>query len=189
MRPAIILAAGRGERWGGPKLFARWKGRNFLEMILEKVAAADLSPRAVVVAEESLARIHELPPGPEYVVNPQPEKGMISSILSGSRAFPDCDGIYLLPVDIPFFQADTLIRLSGRVAADPGAVHLPVYGNRGGHPLWIPNSLFPFLPAEDVDGGLRRIIDRSGLQVRTLAVEDEGILMNMNMPDKDGYAE
>ena len=79
------------------------------------------------------------------------------------------------------------VAAGGRDVERPGdtppAVVKPVWDGRSGHPVLIGAALFPGVRAAADDETLRGIIASSGLPVRSLAVEDPGIVRNINTPE------
>ncbi len=173
---ALILAAGQGVRIGGPKLWLEFDGRTFLQTICERFSAAGLLRVIVVVAPQTRG----LPVIVTTVVNEHPERGVLSSIVTGIQAAGEADGYLLMPVDHPYVQADTLRILAAEFAADPAKIIKPVYGGRGGHPVILPREFARGLTAKDVPGGLRALIARGKIPVKKVAVEDGGVLRNVN---------
>ena len=181
---AVILAAGAGERLGGPKLRQGAGGRTFLERVLATVVAAGCAPVVCVVraADRDWAAAQVEPAGGTVVVNPAPERGALSSLRLGLDRLGACAGALVAPVDHPFVAAATCRALVAAFAARTDAVVKPVWEGRSGHPVIIPRELFPRIPAEDRSGGLAAVIQASGLREIHLGVEDPGVCRNINFP-------
>lgn len=140
---AVVLAAGAGTRLGGiAKALLPRGDRSFLQCILETAHAND----AIVVVGppfgEAVAA-HARGLGARVVVNPEPSRGMATSINAGFAAVGDADAAWLWPVDHPDVRVSTLAAL--RTALGTCAVARPVYGGRGGHPPLVARVLFPAL--------------------------------------------
>ena len=132
---AVVLAAGRSERMGRPKADLPIPGaKNFLDAILRKVASLRIGEVRVVVG-----------PGDTRagaVINPDPTRGMLSSVQCGLRALPEgTHAVLLWPVDHPRVEIGTVATLIAGYRAHPGAgVIVPVHGGKRGHPVLFAGS-------------------------------------------------
>lgn len=179
---AMILAAGRGERMGGPKWKLPISGMTFLEQILKRVRDAGITDVVVVASPEDQREMNELHPHVTIAVNLQPERGVLSSMRTGAEHLADDTGCFIIPVDHPDVRSDTYRILNAAFSQQPEAVIKPVYQNTGGHPLVMPLGFATQLPLHDVDGGLRALIRKSGVTVRRVPVDDPAVLRNLNEP-------
>src|SRR5712691_801668 len=80
----VVLAAGRSSRMGRPKLLLPWGRNTILGHLIDQWRALGAGQIAIVhaVADEALEREFDRLefPGSDRIVNPQPERGMFSSI-------------------------------------------------------------------------------------------------------------
>ena len=84
MTAALILAAGRGSRFGGGKMLALIKGRPMLQHVLDAAAAADLEPVVVVLgADADLIAKTVVWRGETRLIKPEPDRGLSSSLAMG----------------------------------------------------------------------------------------------------------
>ena len=147
---AVILAAGAGERLGGPKLRQGAGGRTFLERVLTTVVAAGCAPVVCVVraADRDWAAAQVEPAGGAVVVNPAPERGALSSLRLGLDRLGACAGALVAPVDHPFVAAATCRALVGFTLLawhhaskfDPLARKAPMIASCRMAPGWKMNS-------------------------------------------------
>src|SRR5512140_736308 len=133
---AVILAAGAGNRLGGvaKALLIGPSKRSFLTSIVETLREVGLAHGVIVVGPPhgEAVTAHALELGLTVVVNPNPERGMSSSVALGFAAIAetDCDAAWLWPVDHPEVAASTLHTLIA--ALDEHDAARPVVAARGG---------------------------------------------------------
>jgi CTP:molybdopterin cytidylyltransferase MocA len=158
---AVILAAGAGTRLGGvaKALLEGKHERTFLTSILATAREVGLDDALVVVGppfgDAVAAHAREL--DARVVVNPQPDRGMASSVALGFASVEGFDAAWLWPVDHPDIATHTLRQLLAALMNHDAA--RPVYEGRGGHPPLIARSLFAQLArCADVEGGARSVL-------------------------------
>ena len=83
---AVVLAAGEGSRFGGRKLEARLAGRPLLQHVLDKLADAGLHDPIVVLPPDSGLEPLITWRDAQRVVNPDPGRGLSSSLQLGWAA-------------------------------------------------------------------------------------------------------
>ena len=84
---AIVLAAGAGSRFGGGKLLATVDGRPLLQHTLDRLAEAGIDDVIVVLGADAAAVEAAIEWRAERrVVNPEPERGLASSLAIGRAA-------------------------------------------------------------------------------------------------------
>lgn len=180
---AVILAAGAGMRLGGvaKALLNAGGGRTFLSQVLATAREVGLERAIVVVGPPFGDQVaaHAVDLGAEVVINPQPERGMASSVALGFAAMEStaCDAAWLWPVDHPDVTAATLRELERRVGTHAAA--RPTVGGRGGHPPLITRGLFPQLAAcGDAPHGARSVLVESDML--DVEVTDEGCVRDVD---------
>ncbi|MCL6622998.1 MAG: NTP transferase domain-containing protein, partial [Fimbriimonadales bacterium] len=155
-----LLAAGRSERLGQCKQLLDWDGKTLLARMVDAFRSAGLICLRVVgrPEDEELAReVHSL--GLRYVVNPQAERGMASSILV---ALEDCRSPWLglCPADMPLLRTETLLRL-GSAVSDSFSIIQPICKGIRRHPVLFKRNLAPEVRAVLEAGGTLRDYLRS----------------------------
>lgn len=183
---AIILAGGLGQRLRtvGLKPFLLHGGKSFLQIAVENVFWNGLHPVAIVTNEVLYPRIASLVPNARILVNPQPERGMLSSVHIGLAAIgSECSGIFLCPIDYPLVQASTFHRLLQAHLSFPECIVQPMFNGRCGHPIVLPQSLFDAIMATPLTEGVRSMIHKYAQLRNPIVVDDPGILINVNTPE------
>lgn len=166
---AIILASGKGIRFGMPKAEADYGGATFLERITQTLQQAGITSMHI-------ARTYQTPD--MLATLRQAVAGLKAS---SPNSNPPCTGYLVFPVDFPFVTPSTLETLLDGHLQNPAAIIRPSYYGFSGHPIIIPECLN--LDADDKGKGLKGIILHSGLHVIDINVDDEGIHRNINHPE------
>ena len=114
------------------------------------------------------------------VVNPDPARGMFSSIQAG-LAIAGGDVVLVLPADMPFVAPQTVAAVVARAAAT-GSVVVPVHETRRGHPIAIPRPLCDALLALAPTTTLKDALSAAGASMVLLDVPDPGVLRDVDVP-------
>ena len=159
---AVVPAAGFSTRFGTMKLLADVGGAPLLERTLASLLDGGVA-RVVVVAQPG-STFEAVPsmadPRVTAVVNPDPARGMFSSIQAG-LAVAGGDVVLVLPADMPFVAPETVAAVIARATATESVV-VPVRETRRGHPIAIPRRLCDALLALDPTTTLKDALAASG---------------------------
>lgn len=185
---AIVPAAGASARMGRPKLLLPWGDGTVLGATLAAMLEGGVHGAVVAIAANGPLASWEPPEGVEVVVNPNPSRGMLSSILAGLDALESSDGgapdpLLVCPGDLPGLRAETVATLLAAYRAMGGVV-VPRYGRRRGHPLLVApvwQRRIPELAA--AEGGLRRILEIAAGAVHEVPVDDAGTVRDLDTPE------
>lgn len=150
-----VLAAGSGSRMGTPKAQLALDGVRLVDRAVATLADAGCV-EVVAVVRSGVAV-----PGARAVVNPEPERGMRSSLALGvAAANPDADALAVLLVDTPGVGASAVRSvIDGWV---PGRVAVATYGGRRGHPTVMSAAMWrDALDLAGPDEGARAFLARN----------------------------
>src|SRR6267378_379136 len=141
---AVVTAAGSAERFGGKKLLTPIDGEPLLDHTIDALLDGGVAEVIVVVGRDARAELERdvnamLDPRVRAVENPDPSRGMFSSIQEGI-AQARGDAILVMPGDMPFVSADTVRSVIATYEQRPGIVS-PRYRGKRGHPVALPASL------------------------------------------------
>jgi len=164
------------------KLLADVGGAPLLERTLTSLLDAGVA-RVVVVTRtgEAFEAVPSMAdPRVAAVINPDPARGMFSSIQAG-LAVAGGDVVLVLPADMPFVAPQTVAMVIARAAAT-GSVVVPVHQTRRGHPIAIPRRLCDALLAFDPATTLKDALAASGVSMALLDVADAGVLRDVDVP-------
>jgi molybdenum cofactor cytidylyltransferase len=185
MLAAVILSGGESRRMGSPKALLPWQGRPFLQHLLDVTQHPKIGCRRVVLGPhaEIITRSIHLDPD-EVVINPDWEKGQLSSIHAALRTLPagKTDGMLLCPVDHPLVSADLISKLIAAFYSERPAIALPVHNGRRGHPLIFSAALYPELLDAPLNLGARAVVWAHKNEILEVPTIEEGVILNLNDP-------
>lgn len=186
MLAAVILAAGESRRMGTPKALLPYRGQTFLDHLVQVTRHPRVAElRVVVGANAALIRgMSQVEPA-SFVVNPDWEKGQLSSIQAAIRSLPpdDSDGILLCLVDHPLISAELVGTLIDRFYSSGKFVVLPTYKGRRGHPVIFSAALYDELLAAPLELGARAVVWAHASEVLEIPTEEDGVVLNLNDPE------
>ena len=178
----ILLAAGRGSRFGGPKLLTPLAdgtplgvaaARRLCSAVPEVVAVVHPADRELAQALASA--------GAQLVECAEAEAGMGVSLAAGVGATADADGWVIALADMPYIGVDSIGALV-QALVDGAALVAPCYRGQRGHPVGFSAEFGPALRALQGDRGARDLLARHADRLQCLEVDDPGILRDVDTP-------
>jgi molybdenum cofactor cytidylyltransferase len=186
MIAVLILAAGESSRMGTPKATLAYRGRTFLELIVETLREGGLERIVVVLGH----RAEEIQPRAqseaiEVVINPDYRSGQTSSLQAGLRALTanDLEAVLLCLVDHPAISAETVRVIVSAFRESDAPVVIPTYHGRRGHPVLIGRQLFDELLGLTSDEGADSVVRKYRPVTSFAEVEDEGVIIDVDDPE------
>jgi len=184
---AVVLAAGRSTRMGGPnKLLAEIAGRPLLRIVVEEALASHAKPVIVVVGHERADVEKALAGLPVQLIhNPDFAQGLGTSLKAGIAAVPaEADGAIVCLGDMPQVDASLIDRLIAAFDPDRGAlIVMPTVEGRRGNPVLWSRRFFPDLMAIEGDVGARHFIGRYSEAVVEVPLEGRAALVDIDTPE------
>jgi molybdenum cofactor cytidylyltransferase len=182
MITGLILAAGLSKRMGKPKQGVLLAGRTMLDLSIEAFLSSSVDDLIVVVDQpQSLKR--ETGPRLRYVVNPDPSRGLSSSLKLGLRAVKEGSEAAVVSLgDKPLVLPETVDALMAAYRRTGARIVVPVYEGNRGNPVLFQRTMFGFILELSGDVGGRQVIDRHEHEVLELPVKDQGILLDIDTP-------
>ncbi|WP_299809272.1 molybdopterin-binding/glycosyltransferase family 2 protein [uncultured Roseibium sp.] len=159
---ALVLAAGKSSRMGGPnKLLAELDGKPLVRHVAEAATGAGLSQVVLVtghLADAVGGAVSDL--SLEVAHNPDFADGMAASIRTGMNALsPDTDAVIILLGDMPRIDTGILQRLIAAYRQnDTGLIVTATADGKRGNPVLWDKSFFEALKSLSGDVGARHII-------------------------------
>ncbi|WP_213738424.1 molybdopterin-binding/glycosyltransferase family 2 protein [Bradyrhizobium sp. dw_411] len=183
---AIILAAGRSTRMGGPnKLLADLGGKPLVRTVTEQ-ALASKAQSVIVVTGHQAEQVEKALQGlkVKFVRNPDFAEGLASSVKAGVAAVADnADGAVICLGDMPLISSNLIDRLIEAFAPDRGhLIAVPVSDNKRGNPVLWSRRFFNELMTLNGDIGARHLIARHSEAVAEVPVEGFGAFLDIDTP-------
>ena len=191
----ILLAAGRGERFGGEKLLARVRaapagpaplasaGNDCVGALACRNLAAALPDVIAVVRPGDAALAEALrAAGARIVPCANAADGMGASLACGVKATRDAAGWIVVLGDMPWIAESTIVRVV-RAIADGAIVAAPFYRQLRGHPVGFGAACFAELSALSNDDGAKSVVAAYRDSLVRIDVEDPGTLRDVDRPD------
>lgn len=184
LETALVLAAGASSRMGTCKLLQSIGDRPALEVAVGRLREAGVAEITVVTGyhgDRIAPEAHSL--GCRTVVNPAPERGMLSSVQCGIAAQePHVEGVFLLPGDTPLVKPGTYQVLANRFREGVDLL-VPSFGGRPGHPPVIGRRHFGGILGWQGPMGLKGYFDSLSVPPERVPVADQAVLMDMDTPE------
>ena len=174
---AIILAAGKSERFGSAKLLQPFQGKSLLMHAVEAVNGIVTGPVIVVTGgwQEEMGRILE-GSGVTVIYNEAFGEGMASSIRKGigalATAGENTDGAFILVGDQPFVDTALMQRMLSRQEVSRLPMVACHYNEILGTPVLFHKMMFPRLMELKGDKGARSILQEDPDRVATVLFPD-----------------
>ena len=185
---AILLAAGASARMGRPKPLLPFRGETILDNQIALHCA--FSAQVFVVLGHHANEIAAGAKRTENAVlllNPEPERGQLSSLQCGLRALPAyIEAVLIQPVDSPGVAPATLLAMCkvwDNAAATPPDFVIPAHEGRRGHPVLMRAAIVTELLALPEGATARDVVHAH--RERTLFVEtgDPAIHRDIDTPE------
>ena len=176
----ILLAAGRGHRFGGDKLEHLLPDGRPLA-----VAAADhLLPacdRLIAVVRPGAQRLAELlgAAGCETIVCDQADAGMGHSLAAAIRATPGAAGWVVALADMPFIATGSHRSVVAALRLGASLAATEFQGQRG-HPVGFAGHWFAQLSQLTGDQGAKALLQAHGAAMTLCPVDDCGVLKDID---------
>jgi molybdenum cofactor cytidylyltransferase len=183
---AVVLAAGRSTRMGGPnKMLAELGGKPLVRIVTEQAIASKASP-VVVVTGHQADEVEKALKGLDvtFVRNPHFATGLASSVKTGIGAVPaSAAGALVCLGDMPLIDVKLLDKLIAAFSPERGSlIAVPVSGGRRGNPVLWSRRFFGELMALDGDIGGRHLVDHHSEAVVEVPVEGNGAFLDIDTP-------
>jgi molybdenum cofactor cytidylyltransferase len=183
---AVVLAAGRSTRMGGPNKLLEWIGARPLVRIAVEEALASRASEVIVVVGHQRTEVEKVLAGlpVRLVHNPDFADGLGTSLKAGVAAVSaDADGAIVCLGDMPQVDTPLIDRLIAAFDQDRGAlVVVPTFQGKRGNPVLWARRFFPDLMAIEGDVGARHLIGRYGEAAVEVPVDGKAAFVDIDTP-------
>lgn len=180
---AVILAAGYSSRMGAFKPGLYIGDETVISRLVGSFRSVGISDIVVVSGhnrQELLSLINGLEVTESY--NEKYPEGMFTSIQAGvQKTDKALRGFFLIPVDCPLLEAETIDLLVSQIRDDSSFV-VPCYRGKKGHPLYIPMKYRDEILNYNGNGGLKAITDKYDELMIRVETGRESTVMDMDTP-------
>jgi molybdenum cofactor cytidylyltransferase len=185
----ILLAAGRGSRFGGDKLIAPLRtaalgvpagtplgvaaARNLVVALPDSVAV-------VRPGDDALSRLLAAT-GVRLVECASADDGMGTSLACGVAAAADADAWVVALADMPWIDPATIVKVADALRAGAN-ITAPALRGRRGHPVGFSRLHHAALAALTGDLGARGVVEANTANIVQIDSDDAGILADVDRP-------
>jgi len=175
----LVLAAGEGRRFGGPKALVELAGERLVDRAVRVLREGGCEPVYAVCGAVTVEV-----PGATTVVNDDWATGMASSLRAGLAALPGtAEAVVISLVDQPGVGSDVVARLVGRLN-DGHQLVVATYGGQPRNPVGVVRQLWAAASASAVgDEGLRPFIREHPDQVDAVECADIADPTDIDTPE------
>ncbi len=184
----IILGAGASSRMGRPKLLLPWGDTSVIGHLIGQWRALDAMQIAVVCRRGDEALGVELDhlgfPRSGRIENPQPERGMFSSILCAANwtGWKREIAVWAIVLgDQPHVRLETLRTVLKFQAGHPAAVCQPEFGGHARHPVLLPRTAFRELKHTQAKT-LKIFLKQTSCPLVKGSIADSGLSLDLDTP-------
>jgi molybdenum cofactor cytidylyltransferase len=181
----LILAGGASRRMGTPKALLRFQNETFVDRLIRLFGTVS-HPVIVVLGHQSGQIQSGIERASEaiFAINPDPERGMLSSLQCGLKALPaDTEAVMFTPVDHPNLRSATLETLAAQFETERAPVTVPTYDGGHGHPVCIARALADELLELPATAMASDVIHKYAGRTSYVEVDDPGITTDVDDPE------
>lgn len=170
---------------GRPKALLSAGGRTFIRRILETLRDAKVADAVVVIrpGDEAIAEEIAAAAFGRAIVNPKPEQGQLTSLLTGLDAVdrPGVSAILVTLVDVPLISPATVRALCERAPRSSAQIVRAVYRGRHGHPVIFKRALFEALRRADPSVGPKAVVRSATIE--DVDTDDPAVAEDVDTPE------
>jgi molybdenum cofactor cytidylyltransferase len=182
----IVLAAGRGRRFGSDKRAALLPGGESVLARSAALLAAACDETLIVIGEADREHDFRARYGTARVLrSPRSSGGMGFSLADAVAQSLHWDACLVLLADKPFVSPLTIARVAELLATHHLVV--PTFGRAWGHPVGFSRQHFRALTRLEGDAGARGLIERERERCLFLEIDDPGVVADIDTPQQLAY--
>jgi molybdenum cofactor cytidylyltransferase len=182
----IVLAAGKSERMGRPKMALPWGDTTVLGHVIRVLRAAGIDEIMVVAgaARAEVAAICQTERAQTVFNDVWAAGEMLSSIQAGLGAMPSHTAASLIALgDQPQIQAATVSSVVESYVESPAPLVVPSYKMRRGHPWLVDRSLWDELLRLSHTDTAREFLNRHASEIRYVEIDSPTVVQDLDTPE------
>ena len=186
MIAGVILAAGASSRMGSPKALLEYRGETFVGRLV-RVLSGVCDPVIVVLGYHAESIRPAIDRSACVVVNPQPERGQLSSLQTALAELPEsAEGFMFVPVDCPAAEPETVSLILAAFRGRESGIHfvVPQYRGKHGHPVCASRDIAAEILALPSTAQARDVVHQHIPDTLYMDVDDPGILTDVDDPER-----
>lgn len=182
----IILAAGKSERLGFPKLSLKYDDNQiFIEHIVNEYLEFGCKEVILVLNKIGNNSLREnqviLPEKVKIVINEHPDWHRFYSLKIGVKSLSEIQPVFIHNVDNPFVNHEVLMELFNHI--EKADYLSPEFDGKGGHPIMLSLKIIHELRTIQEDQKhLKEFLNQ--FSKSKIKVNDEKVLVNINTMDE-----
>jgi molybdenum cofactor cytidylyltransferase len=187
MIAGIVLAGGKSSRMGRPKALLPIgnAGETFFARITATLIEGGVEEVVVVVGADAApirAAVEPTRPNIRLVVNPDYERGQLTSLLAGLRVVerPGVTAILVTLIDAPLISAKSVRELIAAYRTRDALIVRPARNGKHGHPVIFDRRLFAELHHADISVGAKSVVHAHASDIVEVATDDEGAYVDID---------
>ncbi|MFB3882766.1 MAG: NTP transferase domain-containing protein [Armatimonadota bacterium] len=179
---AVVLAAGEARRFGGPKLLMPFGDSTVIGCVTSALAGAGVEPIIVAVgANRAEIEGALVCASVQLVENPDPSRGMLSSIQVGVAALPRSASRFLIALaDQPRVTAEEIRQLIADMTRAGRGIARPIHRGKRGHPVLLASRYRDEILALPPEATLRDVIHRHLDDVVEVDVASDAVVRDID---------
>jgi molybdenum cofactor cytidylyltransferase len=185
----VILGAGASSRMGRPKLLLPWRDTTVIGHLLKQWRELGAAQIGIVLRPPDASLAAELDrlgfPRADRIENPQPERGMFSSILcaAGWPGWKDEIATWAIVLgDQPHLRPETLRQLLEFHFANADAVCQLEFDGHARHPVLLPRRAFQELKGSPAVT-LKDFLKQTSVRSVQCSVNEPSLALDMDTPE------
>jgi molybdenum cofactor cytidylyltransferase len=185
MISAVILAAGRAEHMGEPKLFLPLGGKPVLQWVVESALASQLDEVICVVRDLGAVRrqINIVDKRLFWLLNYAADRGQSTSVIAGLwAANPNSKGVIFLAGDQPLIRKELIDALIEKFEDSSASIIAPIFNGEARNPVLFRRDAFPELLNLTGDRGGRSLLEKYRQQTALVDWKEELPFLDIDVP-------
>jgi CTP:molybdopterin cytidylyltransferase MocA len=177
---------------GVPKAALRLPGGDtFVGRITSELSAGGAAPVVIVVSGDTprwevagftLPEAEQV----QYLVNPEPDRGQLSSLQCGLAAVAGAPAVLVTLVDVPLASRAVVRALIQAWTSSGASLIRPTRAGHHGHPMLIGPPVIAELLAADPSSSARAIVRRHAATGIELDTDEDGPFVDVDTPEEYG---